>query len=151
MKWPDELVAAHELGHAIVAQEVGLTMGEIRLETAWLSNAITGGYCELKGFRYPDEDNDDPRGWRLYRGMLLMTAGGQAAAEHWFQLHDQHVANTAGSDRIIFNTDAPVMPGAPSWEQAVEEAKHLILPRWDDVIALTPTLLEKRRMAAGKV
>lgn len=151
MSWPEELVVAHELGHAIVAQEVGLTMGEIRLETSWFSNAITGGYCELKSFQYPGEDNDDPNGWDLYRGMLLMTAGGQAAAGHWFQLNGQSVQNTAGSDRIIFNTEAPVMPNAPSWEQAVEEARHLILPRWDDVVRLTPVLLEKRRLAGSKV
>jgi len=151
MSWPEELIAAHELGHAIVAQETGLKLGEIRLTAGWFSNAITGGYCELGSLRYPDEDTGDPNDWKAYRGMLLMTAGGQAASEHWFQLHDQRVQNTAGSDRIIFNTDAPVMPDAPSWEQAVEEARHLILPRWDDVIRLTPVLLERRRMAGNKV
>jgi hypothetical protein len=150
MNWPDELICAHELGHAIVGQEEGLA-GEIRLEVSWWSNAITGGFCELKSLRYPEEDTGNPDDWKAYRGMLLMTAGGQAASEHWFQLRDQRIEDTAGSDRIIFNTDAPVMPNAPSWEQAVEEAKHLILPRWDDVVRLTPELLERRRMAGSKV
>lgn len=151
MKWPDELVAAHELGHAIVSQETGLTPGNIRLETSWWSDEITGGYCELRSFRYPGPDNDAAGGWNLYRGMLIMTAAGQAASEHWFQLNDQPVDFTAGSDYAMFRADAEVMPNAPTWDQALEEARHIILARWDDVVALTPALLDKRRMAGSKI
>jgi hypothetical protein len=149
MKWPDELIAAHELGHLIAVEETGLESRGIKLETSWWSDEITGGYCDLRSFRYPVDGS--AKDWTLYRGMLLVTAAGQAASEHWFQLHDQPVQFTAGSDRAFFAQDAPLMPDAPSWEQAVEEAKHLVVPRWDDVVALTPTLLEKRRMATGRV
>lgn len=152
MKWPDELVAAHELGHLIVVDETGLRSRGIKLETSWWSDEVSGAYCDLRGFQFPvPGNNPEPGGWDLYRGMLIMTAAGQAASEHWFELHDHRVDWTAGSDYAAFCKDAPVMPNAPSWDEAKAEAKHLIVARWDEIEALTPELVEKRRMAGSRV
>lgn len=152
MKWSDEMVAAHELGHAIVAQETGLTPGNIRVERSWWSNEIVSGYCELGSFMYPvPGDNPEPGGWDLFRGMLIMTAAGQAASAHWFRLNDQPVEFTADHDYAAFRKDAQLMPNAPSWEQALEEATHLVVARWDDVVENTPVLLEKHRVDGSKV
>jgi len=152
MKWPDELIAAHELGHVIAAQAADVPLGDVRVMTSWWSGEVNSGYCELKSFMYPVPGNNPaPGAWDIYRGMLVMTAGGQAAAEHWFLLNDLPVEFTADSDREAFRRDAEVMPGAPSWDQALEEARQLILPRWDDIVAFIPVLLEKRRLAGSKV
>jgi hypothetical protein len=152
MEWPDELVAAHELGHVISAQEGDVPLGDVRIMTSWWSGEVNGGFCELKSFLYPVPGNNPaPGAWDIYRGMLVMTAGGQAAAEHWFQLNDMPVDFTAGSDYTAFRADAAVMPNAPSWDQAMEAARHIILPRWDELLAKIPVLLEKRRMAGNKV
>lgn len=156
MKWPDELVCAHELGHLITAKELGLESQGVKIMTSWWSGEITAAYCDLRSFMYPTPgDNPEPDGWDKYRAMLVMTAGGQAAAEHWFTLNDRPIEDTSrgggDSDYASFHRDAPVMPGAPSWDQAKEEARHIILPRWDEVVALTPVLIEERKMAGSKV
>lgn len=155
MNWPDELVCAHELGHLISAKELGLESQGIKLIASWWSGEITSGYCDLRGFMHPTPgDNPEPGGWDKYRGMLVMTAGGQAAAERWFTLNDLPIEDTTrgtDGDYAMFHKDAPLMPNAPSWDQAMDEARNIIVSRWDEVVALTPVLLEKHRLAGSKV
>lgn len=149
MKWPDEMVAAHELGHLITAKEVGLGSRGITLETSFWSSEITGGYCDLRSFKYPVDGS--AKDWTLYRGMLLVDAAGQAASEYWFQLHGLPIEFTAGSDFGFFTEDAPLMPNAPTWDEAKEEARQIIVPRWDEVVELTPGLIADRRLSGGRV
>jgi hypothetical protein len=149
MSWDPEMIAAHELGHLIVAKETGHRSNGIRLMTSWWSGEVTSGYCDLRSFRYPVDGS--AKDWDLYRGMLLVYAGGQAAAEHWYQLRGQPVEFTAGSDLQFFTEDAPLMPNAPTWEQAQDEARQIIVARWDEVVKLTPGLIADRRLAGGRV
>jgi hypothetical protein len=149
VSWDPEMIAAHELGHLIVAKATGHRSDGIRLMTSWWSGDVTGGYCDLRSFRYPVDGS--AKDWALYRGMLLVYAGGQAASEHWFELHGQPIRFTAGSDLEFFTEDAPLMPDAPTWDQALAEVREIIVPRWDEVVELTPALIEDRRLAGGKV
>lgn len=149
MSWDPELIAAHELGHLIVLKETGHRSDGIRLSASWWSGEVTGGYCDLRSFRYPADGS--AKDWALYRGMLLVCAAGQAASEHWFRLHDQPVQFTGASDREFFAEDAPLMPNPPTWDQALAEAREIIVPRWDEVVELTPGLIADRRLSAGKV
>jgi hypothetical protein len=152
MSWDPEMVAAHELGHAIVARECGLTPGNIKMEISWWSGEATSGYCELKSFMYPvPGDNPEPGGWKLYRGMLIMTAAGQVASEHWFQLRGQPIQHVSGSDYEMFVQDAVVMPNPPTWDQAKEEARQIVVAHWEEIVQLTPALVENRRLSGGKV
>lgn len=152
MSWDPEMIVAHELGHLIVSHETGLALGNIKLETSFWTGEVNGGYCELRSLRYPAEGQETTtKDWAAYRGMLLMTAGGQAASEYWFQLHDRPIEFTAGSDYAMFSQDAPVMPNAPTWEQAKEEARQIIVSRWGEVVQLTPGLIANRRLSGGRV
>jgi hypothetical protein len=152
MSWDPEMIAAHELGHLVVLKNQGHDSEGIRLMTSWWSGDVVAGYCDLRGFMHPTPgDNPEPGGWDLYRGMLVMTAAGQAASEHWFQLHGEPVQFTAGSDYAMFVEDAVLMPNAPSWDQAKEEARQIIVPRWDEIVELIPGLIENRRLSGGKV
>lgn len=149
MSWDPEMIAAHELGHLIVIRETGLESRGIKLETSFWSGEVVGGYCDLRSFRYPVDGSAED--WALYRGMLLVFAAGQAAHEHWFQLRGERVQVPAGSDYEFFAQDAPLMPNAPSWDQAKEEARQIIVPRWDEIVRLTPELIKNRRLSGGKV
>lgn len=149
--FPDEMVGAHELGHAIAARECGVPIGEIRAFSPFFSfsNQLTG-YCTLRSMRV----KCDAEGMivdKRWEGLLIMTAAGQVASEHWYRLHDLPMEETAGTDRVLFAEDAALMENPLTWDEAAEKARHIIVACWAEIVELTPELLERGRMSRGQV
>lgn len=149
MSWDPELVAAHELGHAIAARETGIRLGDIRVTSSWLSGMA--GYCVVRQMKIPCDAEGNITDWSTHEGLLVMTAAGQAASSHWFQLHGMPIAETAGEDRFLFAQDAAEMPNPMSWEEASDRARHIVVSHWDEIIDLTPRLLERGRLDPRQV
>lgn len=141
-------VAAHELGHAILARESGIRVGEIRVYSPWLSKGMIG-YCMVKNIEPPTlETRRDRRAYKLY---LAINAAGQAASEHWFRLRGEPVEFTAWADHENFLAEVAHLPERWSWDEAMSLARDVILPRWSEIEALTPRLVEKGRLDGRKV
>lgn len=149
MSWDPEMVATHELAHAIAGREMGIRLGPIRVTSSWLSGM--SGYCVVRQMKIPCDEQGNITDWSTHEGLLVMTAAGQAGSAHWFQLHGLPVAETAGEDRMLFAQDAAEMPNPLSWEEASDRARHIVLAAWDEIVELTPLLLESGRLSGGKV
>lgn len=149
MSWDPELVGTHEIAHAIAARETGIRLGAIRVTSNWLSGM--SGYCAVRQMKIPCDAEGNITDWSTHEGLLTMTAAGQVASAHWFQLHGLPVQETAAEDRMLFAQDAAEMPNPPTWEEASDRARHIVLANWDEIVELVPQLLETGRLNPRQV
>lgn len=89
-------VAAHELGHVLAARSLGLYVGKV---TVILGAGSVAGSSEIPVFaedRYNDPEGYPPFGELFDLGVILLA--GQAATDHWFELHGEPTQFSAHKD-----------------------------------------------------
>jgi hypothetical protein len=143
-----ECIAFHELGHAVVMREIGLTPGELRVYNAWFSGSVRG-YCTIKEDAFPIVDGKGD--WGSYKGYLIGTVAGQMAVDRWCELRNVPRRFTAESDYAEFAIDSACVPGGFSLEEAEATARVHVSSHWSEIERLAPVLAERGRIAASRI
>jgi hypothetical protein len=142
-----ELIAVHELGHAVGTREAGLTPGEIRVKDYWL---LTGsyGYCEVREDVFPtDAEGNTLKS--VMRGYMVMLLAGQEAVDYLAELRGEKTHFTAESDYHSFKEWSQEVD--LSLEEGKALARSLVVAHWGEIMQWCDRLVDRGRLAGKKV
>lgn len=149
---PDEAVAAHELGHAMAGQAMGLEIRTVRVfRTFWSGDMI--GVCYPAPQYIPAvEGRPDLPDERVCHALLAEDAAGQTAMDMWYaeNLPGEMVPWTGSADRDLHRKQLRNMSdwGIPlrSWNESVADARDALEPIWPMLLDRIPLLLKNKTL-----
>jgi hypothetical protein len=131
---------AHELGHAIVMRELGLTPAIVRVHPFW-----GGGYCQTE---------ERIETWQQYAHCGVIALAGWEGENHWRMLRGLSGASTwgASSDTSYFRRALRDIKQYSEGEvtlkehQARAEAMEILLAHWEELEGLIPELADRTKI-----
>lgn len=149
----DEVVAAHELGHAMVGQKHGHEVDRVKVWSAGIvfDHGLIGACWLTRDKEVPFiDDRPDPD---YIRSLLAVAPAGQVAAEMWYERFrpGEKCPDGTSGDRAIFKKRLAWIPSeysdlACTWKEASQHARELLEPIWPELVRRIPLLLEKKTL-----
>ncbi len=152
MNYIDEAVGAHELGHAMAGQAMGLEIEKVRVFRSFWSGNLFGVCYPVPQLIPAAEGSEDKPDEKVCHAILAEIAAGQVAMEMWYEENRPHETAPWGAvhDEPLHRKELQRMGDwgirLRTWDESMTDARIALEPIWPQLAERIPLLLSRKTL-----